>query len=206
VSQDFNAVANQRTRLQVEVFQFDGPNAGLAKLDLDDIQGAAASEILVRMAELGQARLLHRVDTRAEFGRQISVKNGNRVPVVQDVAKQKDGQISRSVNYQQTGLSLNMSGLWVEDDEEETWADLSCDLEWSSIAETNIEASEGVSLPAFGQFEFNQSLRIKSGEPVMFLASHQPLAGDEEDRITAGIIRLTVFQLNARPGAGKPQQ
>lgn len=183
---------NQQTRLQIEVFQLDGSGADLAKLDLDKVAAGQPQEVLSRLSELGQARLLHRLDTRFNFGRQIRIKVGDRTPVVQSVTVTKEGRPTPSVSYQDTGLSLSLSGSWFEL-EEETLADVNCQLEWSSIAPTGVQIGEGVKLPSFGQFEFDQLLRLQSGQPVAFLASQQPVPDDEEDSVTTGLVRLTLI-------------
>lgn len=204
---DVDAMSNQRTRLQIEVFQLDGPPANLAKLDVDQIAAGTPADILARLAELGQARLLHRLDTRVDLGRQMTVRASNRVPVVQDITKNNEGQPSRSVSYNDMGLSVSITGAWTEDADEAVWARLNCELEWSSVCETSIQVSEGVNLPAFGQFKFNQPLNLRSGESVTLLASQQPIRGKTDDRATLGMVRLTLIHLNdqPRPAAAEKQ-
>lgn len=187
---------NQRTRVQVEVFQVDGTSEDLARIDLDKVAAGSIADVLARLEEAGKARLMHRVDAPTEFGRSMTVTNGNRVPVVQDMVQEKSGPVARNVNYQETGLQLTLSGLWTKrEDEKELWGHVTCDLKWSSMVETHVQSTGGVKHPAFGQFNFSQPLELRSGQPVMFLASHQPLLGGDVDRSTLGLVRLTVIHL-----------
>lgn len=186
----------ERTRVQIEVFQLEGPTAKLADLDLDQATVGSPSQILARLGELGRARLLHRMDMPVELGRDVSIRVGNRVPVVQDMTRTKDGQVTPSVTYQDNGLTLSLNGQWLEDDDERVWAVCNCILEWSSLSATPVKASEEITLPAFGQYKFSQSLKLRSGEPVALLASHQPLPDDPDATATMGIARITVRRLD----------
>lgn len=195
------------TRIQLEVFQLDGVGAKLAALDLDQVATGSPSEVLARLGEFGQARLLHRLDTSLNLqGRETSIRVGNRVPVVQDVARTQSGQVAPSVSYNDVGLSLQLGGSWVEDDDEQIWASLNCNLEWSSIAETPVKMSEEVKLPSFGQFKFNQPLEIRDGDTLALLASHQPLSVAPDSPSTLGIVRITLRRLSHEPPAAPAEK
>lgn len=197
----------ERTRVQIEVFQLEGPTPRLADLDLDRSAAGSPSQVLTRLGEAGKARLLHRLDTSIQLGREMSTRVGNRVPVVQDMARTKDGQATPSVSYQDNGLTVSLNGQWLEEDNEQVWAVCNCTLEWSSLAETPVQTSAEIKLPAYAQFKFSQAMRLRSGETVALLASHQPIPGDPHETVTLGIARITLRRLDdkASPAPAEPK-
>ncbi len=188
--------AVQPTRLQIEFYQLTCAENALAELDVRRLceQERTIAAVLNRLKALGEARLVTRADTVLDLAQENQLTEGTRLPVVQDVNVNKEGRTTPSISYQEVGMRASLSGSWEETDPGDT-AIVRCRIELSSLGKTGVSASQGVTLPEFRQWKIDQTIGLKSGRPVMLMSNSQVSPSDEQRRISATLMRLTVTRL-----------
>lgn len=186
----------QPTRLQFDVFELTCTSETLAAFDLDQIttKNPAPAEVLARLAPLGKARLLARVDTTVDLTSPSSLTQSQRLPVVQDVAVNKEGKATPNVAYQNVGITTEIRGRWVDDKTDR--ADFSYKLEMSNVAPGVVEVANGVKLPLFVTLSSNANVAATSGVPVWTMTSSLPAANDDKTAVTVMISRMVVTRMN----------
>jgi hypothetical protein len=187
---------SQPTRLQFDVFELACTSETLATFDLDQItiKNPAPAEVLARLAPLGKARLLARVDTTVDLTSPSSLTHGQRVPVVQDVTVSKEGKTTPSATYQNIGMTTEVRGRWVDDKTDR--ADFSYKLELSNVAPGVVEVANSVKLPVFVTLSGNANVSATSGVPVWTMTSSLPTANDDKAAVTVTLARMVVTRLS----------
>ncbi len=180
-------------RVQVEVFPVGGVRAMPWPRWICPSRVGGDPRGLSRLAERGRPGSCTAWTRRPIFARACPDLREQRA-VVQEVSRSKEGQVATSINYQETGLRLQVSGGWEKGERDELWASANVDLQWSSWADQGA-AGERHPVPAFGKFNFAQSLQLRSGAPALFLASQQPIVSGGESQTTIGVVRVTLTHL-----------
>ncbi|HOW73716.1 MAG TPA: hypothetical protein PKY77_24205 [Phycisphaerae bacterium] len=189
-----SSASSQPTRLQIDVFELACTSEMLAALHLDSItaKNPVPSEMLIRLVKMGKARLLLRADSTMDLAVSSVLMQNQKVPVVREVAVDKEGKAAQSVSYENIGLTTDIRGRWREDKPDR--ADLSFKLELSSIAVGTVETAPGVKPPVLANLSTSGSLMAVSGVPVWTMASSLPL-DDDQATITVTFVRVTVTRL-----------
>ncbi len=189
------SLADQETRLQMEVFQVACPVAKLVAVDVDDLQRAdlSTAELMKRLKELGPTQLLLRLDDRCNLGRQVQISAGKNIPVVAD-ATLKDGKLIPSINYQSVGTSLDLGGRWL--DAGQGWrCSLACKVQSSSLAETSTKTASGVTLNSFNKLNLERNVLLRSESPIVFMTNDTPSPAEgDEATTTVYFVRLRVIR------------
>jgi len=185
------------TRLQVDVFEISCTSEQFMTLDLDQVGAdeAAAQQVLERLGAFGQARVLSRLDDVGALPGEIKIVAGHRAPVVQDVAVGKGRVVTPSVNYQEVGSIVEVSGQWVDTDEAKNVAQLRLDVEFSGIGQSYVVLPSKIKLPVFSECSIEKSLLITSGKPVLTLMNLVANPTDEEKRVIAYVVRTVVTRI-----------
>lgn len=185
---------NQRTRLQIELFQLICERDNSFSLDVSDLSEADPAQILQVLEKFGDVELVTRLDDQFDARGTLSLRSGGRVPRVSNVAVNAKGDVSPSVSYEDVGTVLEVRGAWGDDPDD--WADLQLNLECSFAGPAFVipGVADGTSLPTFNQFRINKMLRLRGGHPVLMLSSQQPLAHDG-GRIPMLFVRVTATRL-----------
>lgn len=186
----------QPTRLQIDVFELACTSETLAAFDLGQIttKNPAPAEVLARLAPLGKARLLARVDNTIDLASPSNLMHSQRVPLLQDVNSNKEGKATPSVTYQNIGLTAEVRGRWLADKSDR--AEFSYKLELSNLASSAVEVAKGVNLPVFVTISGNAGVAASSGLPVWTMASNLPAANDDKGAVTVTLVRLAVTRLD----------
>lgn len=186
----------QPTRLQIDVFELACTSETLAAFDLDKIttKNPAPAEVLARLAAVGKARLLARMDTTVDLTSPSNLTQSQRLPVVQDVAVNKEGKTTPSVTYQNVGVTSEIRGRWLDDKSDR--GDFSYKLELSNVTPGVVEIANGVKLPIFVTLAGNANVATSSGVPVWTMASSLPAANDEKAAVTVTLARMVVTRLS----------
>jgi hypothetical protein len=185
----------QPTRVQIEVFELRCPSDRLAKLDLAGITDGnpPIGAIVERLSALGSARLLTRIDNTTDLLTEFTLSRTSDLPVVQSVTAPASRPADPSVNYQSVGLTLNLSGSWQDDDPDQ--AVIQCRLSLSSVAESSVQISSGVAMPAFVKAKIDRSFVARNGRPVWTLSNNLPASEDANAMTTAAIARMVFTRL-----------
>jgi len=105
-------LANQRTACRSRCSSWDGSSDALATLDLPKPRSGAIPEVLSRWRSAGRPGSCHRVDTQSDLARACPMTCGEQRAVVQEVSRVEGGAGGHSINYQEDGLRLPVSGGW----------------------------------------------------------------------------------------------
>jgi hypothetical protein len=188
----------QSTRLQIDIFELSCKADQLAKLSLDEIgaNGASVEHILGRLTSLGQARVVVRMDDTIALPGEASLTTAQRTPVVTDVVLSKGGVVTPSVNYEEVGAIAEISGRWLGRDETDR-AQLQLSVEFASVVHSHTEIGSKVKLPSFTECNLEKSLIVHSGKPVLTLTNLIPDPMDNENPLTAYVVRTVVTRLGS---------
>ena len=182
--------------MQIEVLQLQCPRADLAKINTSELAAGSTAQAMETLKKLGPVTQAHRIDIPVLFntGSEASIRCGARVPVVRDITVGGGGKVTPSVDYQDTGASVELNGAWVEENGG-TRAEAFVAVEWSSLGSSSVSVAEGVKLPTFGQYKFKQPLQCISGESVVYVINQSGNPGDDKADTTVGVVRVTMTQL-----------
>jgi hypothetical protein len=186
---------DQRARVQLEMFQLTCSNQRLVEIDMDPLAEMAPGGLAKALAEHGDVQLVTRLDDQLDLRGKLSLKLGSRVPTVTQTVVSAKGTVTPSVSYDDVGTVLEIRGAWLEEDGDRADLDLSIEASLIGRGPAMPGMSEGVSLPTFNQFRLQKMLSVRSGRPVLMLASQQALAGDG-DRTSVLFVRLTATRLD----------
>ncbi len=187
--------AEQRTQVQAEVYELKLKNATLTEIDTGKLAQGTRADVLARLGEMGEARLVHLIDIPMLLDSRLdaSVKLGSHVPIIRHVAVTTKGTVTPSVDYQDMGVWVELRGAWIETPDGPR-AEAVLTLEWSGAGTSTIEIAKDVKLPVFTQFKFKQMIQVASGQPLVFLARQPSIVRDDAEGVTVGLIRLTLTQ------------
>ena len=188
----------ESTRLQIDIFELSCTSDEFATLSLDQIgaDDASVQQILERLAPLGQARLLSRMDDTIALPGEANLTTGHRMPSVTDVVVSKGGVVTPSVNYEDVGTIAEIKGKWLDADGEADVAQLQLSIEFSSVGRSHVERSSKVKLPMFAECSVNKSLLARSGKPILTLTNLLPDPTDKEKRVIVYVIRTVVTRVH----------
>lgn len=188
--------ANQRTQVQVEVYELKVKDAHVPEINSSKLAQATRAQFLANLKEIGEARLVHLIDVPMllDTTTEGAVKLGSRVPVVRDVAITSTGTVTPSVNYDDIGVNLRLRGAWIEDSAA-PHVEAAIGVEWSGIGDSTVVVAKDVKLPVFTQFKLAQSIRADSGQSVVFVARQPSATRDDSQGATLGLVRLTLTQM-----------
>ncbi|UCD28101.1 MAG: hypothetical protein JSV03_13550 [Planctomycetota bacterium] len=188
--------SSQPTRLRIDVFQLTCTSDQLVKLDLDSIGAdrGSGAEVLQRLGESGDAKLLVRVDNVFDLTKESRIVNGVRRPIVQDVTIARGGKATPSVNYQDLGFIAEVVGNW-RDDDLGNKADIRYEIELSGLTKSGVQVSSGVTLPAFNELKFEQTMTLTTDVPVLIMSSDLPVEDEGKSITNVIVVRVVATRL-----------
>ncbi len=185
----------QLARVQADFFALTCTGDRFADLNMDKLAAGDATpvDILKRLKEYGNARLLVRLDTLGDLASSLNMTVGNRVPTIQDVIASKDGKATPSITYQEVGAALTCSGKW--SDQQPMRGSFRSRIDLSNITRGSVQVKEGLKLPMFQQVKFEHNLLVESGRPLLLMGSQVPPLSDQPAEHEVIILRFTATRM-----------
>ena len=186
----------QPTRIQLDLFDLTCTTDKLAGLDTSQIGAdqASSAQIIERLAKLGDAKHLMRVDNVVNLAGESNITQGVRKPIVKDVTMSKSGTVTPSVDYEEVGFIARFNGQW-RDGSPDSRADMVCSIEMSGVNESGVQVASGVTLPTFNELSIRQAITIAGGVPVLILSNDMPISKDDKLVSHVTIVRLLLTRL-----------
>lgn len=170
--------AEQRTRVQLQVFEVQGKAEKITALNSADLHDLDRNGLLARLGEYGSVSLLQRIDLPILLGAgKVKIVVGARVPIVRSITVAKSGTVTPSIDYGDMGCGLELDGVWLQEGDGPPVAHVNLELEWSSVASSSVEVGSGVKLPVMLTVKMDPSVALRSDQPAVLFISQPISAG-----------------------------
>lgn len=185
----------QLTRAQIDVFELRCPSDRLAKLDLARLTKSNPSNgaVLERLATLGSARLLARIDNTGDLLTGCTLSRTAQIPLVQGISVTASRPAESTIQYASVGLTMNLSGSWQVEQPDQ--AAIRCMLDLSTVARSSVEVSAGIEMPVFVKINIDRNLVAHNGKPVWTMSNNLPASEDSKGMTSTAIARLVFTRL-----------
>jgi type II secretion system protein D len=163
-----NAFLGANGTVQGDNFDFiGGTDLGAAGSGLGGVSFTVTGEdfnFLVRALQVdGRLEVLSRPSLLVQDNQEASIKVGERVPVVTELAVTGVGTVTPSVNYEDVGVNLEVTPIINPDG----FVNLEIAPEISALGVSSVSIGSGVTLPVFTQRKAETSVTVKDGETII---------------------------------------
>lgn len=154
--------------VQGDNFDFiGGTDLGAAGSGLGGVSFTVTGEdfnFLVRALQTeGRLEVLSRPSLLVQDNQEASIKVGERVPVVRELAVTGTGTVTPSVDYEDVGVNLEVTPIINLDG----FVNLEIAPEISAIGVSSVSVGTGISLPTFTQRKAETAVTVKDGETII---------------------------------------
>ncbi|HKQ48789.1 MAG TPA: hypothetical protein VJZ71_12025 [Phycisphaerae bacterium] len=157
-----------RTSINVAVYQTTLAADRVDELDPDTLRKSAVTmkDLKLALQKFGETKLINLTDQYVSADSEQTMQIGVSRPVPSGSQTFK-GQTSTQVEYQDTGLLLELKSRWSDDNPTQGMIDLG--IEISCLGASQIQLSPGSMAPIMYQMRERLSGPVRSGEPMLLL-------------------------------------
>jgi len=183
-------------RFEAAVYEVRVPEARLAELEAPSLEARAATvlDLAKALGELGEARLLYKLDQTVNlYGESIVM--GSREPMVTGSRRMDSGPALNSVTYQEVGLLVNLAANPPAPDASRKSPTVQVNFELSTMGDSGVEIAPSVKAPRIRNLQLSHSETPRFGRPMVLLHV-AATAGDEKAAPTAYVVRYVFREVN----------
>lgn len=172
-------------RVRVAVYEVTMEREQLSSLSTNDLTAKAETPAALEnaLADYGKARLLYETtQIPDDRGRPDTISLGASAPYVSGTSVSKAGNTMSRIEYEQVGVAVTSSGSV----KSKTTGTAQVDMEFSGVAESDIELGNDVRAPIKWKLKQVFSGPFVSGKPTVLLAVN----AESDGRIVAYVTRL----------------
>ncbi len=178
-AQGGTAKAAAPARFEATVYQVEASKDRLGDLDAQRLEARAATaqDLEKALAGLGPTKVLYKVDQQVNL-RGDTINVGERTPFVTNSQMGADGQVTKTISYQQTGMILK-----IEADASAAASDgkgppVRLRAELATLGKSGVEISHGVNAVVINNISNASGGPFRYGRPVVAIAWSNTSPGD----------------------------
>jgi hypothetical protein len=195
------AAANtgEQTLINMAIIELAGDKDELDGLDLDKIvpRDATAEQVTQALSKFGKPEILARPSILATWPGTARVEIGEQIPFVSEFKPGPDGAMTPSVDYKQAGITLDITGHWLEEVSPPQGV-ITLNLEQCSVRPSGVVTGQPkVALPIFTERSLCRVAVVRSGAPIWVL-NESFGSSDNAGKQTRVLVRLSAQPLDER--------
>jgi hypothetical protein len=175
-------------RFEAAVYEVQMPAARAAELDAKALsaKAATAEDLRKALADFGDAKVLYRVDQPVNLYSE-SITIASREPIITGTRVTELGATINSVQYQQTGLIINISAGAPPKDSKRKGLDVEMRIELAALGDSGVDISPKTRAVIIRSVSIDHSEPLQYGRPFVMLNVSYP--SKDEKAAVAYVVR-----------------
>ncbi len=150
----------------------------------------SAARLYDTLSELGETEYVQRIAQPIAFsGEKFSVTSGASVPFVRGTTISRAGHTTASVEYEEIGSVIKMSGVWNE--AEAATGTIQVEMEIQELRSSDIPLGNDINAPVITQLEFKIDTNFRANVGQLFMVGGPPTGDEDTMSILVGRLEVS---------------